>query len=146
MEDLRRFNVCVIITVILKVLQLFVATTSEDPINRFTNPNPLLSHCDTWKYCLLKCALCSAKQLLETRSLILPSIRTPSTLKSTAYASEEAKSRLLNKAAVASYLKTIDILVVLFNISDWLYFTLNQSNLPLMYNVTHYCQIHVTDR
>jgi hypothetical protein len=31
---------CVIITVILKVLQLFVVTTSEDPLNRFTNPNP----------------------------------------------------------------------------------------------------------
>jgi hypothetical protein len=35
------------ITVILKVLQLFAVTTSEDPINRFTNPSPRLCHCDT---------------------------------------------------------------------------------------------------
>jgi hypothetical protein len=38
---------CVTIAVILKVLQLFVVTTSENPINRFTNPNPRLSHCAT---------------------------------------------------------------------------------------------------
>jgi hypothetical protein len=46
-----RFNVCVIVTVILKVLQLFVVTTSEDQINRFTNPNPRLNHWNTWQYC-----------------------------------------------------------------------------------------------
>jgi hypothetical protein len=43
----RRPDVCVIIIVMLNVLQLFVATTSEDPINRFTNPNPRLSHPNT---------------------------------------------------------------------------------------------------
>jgi hypothetical protein len=32
-----RTDMYVIITVILKVLQLFVVATSEDPINRFTN-------------------------------------------------------------------------------------------------------------
>jgi hypothetical protein len=32
------------------VLQLFVVTTSEDPINRLTNPNPPLSHSSTRQY------------------------------------------------------------------------------------------------
>jgi hypothetical protein len=32
---------CVIITVILTVLELFLVTTSEYPINRLTNPNPV---------------------------------------------------------------------------------------------------------
>jgi hypothetical protein len=40
----------VIITVILRVLQLFVVTISEDRRNRFTNPDSRLSHCDTWQY------------------------------------------------------------------------------------------------
>jgi hypothetical protein len=42
----RRCDVCCKYS-ILKVLQLLVVTTSEDPINPFTNPNPRLSHCDT---------------------------------------------------------------------------------------------------
>jgi hypothetical protein len=42
-------TLCVIIKVILKVLQLF-AVTSEDPINRLTNPNPRLSHSNTRQY------------------------------------------------------------------------------------------------
>jgi hypothetical protein len=40
----------VIITVILQVLQLFVVTTGEDPINRLINPNPLRNHPDTLQY------------------------------------------------------------------------------------------------
>jgi hypothetical protein len=32
------------------VLQLFVVKTSEDPINRFTNPNPRLSHSNMRQY------------------------------------------------------------------------------------------------
>jgi hypothetical protein len=40
-------TLCVIITVILKVLQLFVLTISEDQINRLTDPNPRLGHWDT---------------------------------------------------------------------------------------------------
>jgi hypothetical protein len=35
---------CAIVTVILRVYELIVVTTSEEPINRFTNPNPRLSH------------------------------------------------------------------------------------------------------
>jgi hypothetical protein len=40
------------------VLQLFVVTTSEDPLNRLTNPNPRLSHYDTWHYCCLYIRSC----------------------------------------------------------------------------------------
>jgi hypothetical protein len=43
----KRPDVYVIITVILKVLQLFVVTTSEDLINPITNPNPCRSHRNT---------------------------------------------------------------------------------------------------
>jgi hypothetical protein len=32
------------VTVIFRELELIVVTTSEDPINRSTNPNPRLSH------------------------------------------------------------------------------------------------------
>jgi hypothetical protein len=35
---------CAVVTVILRVQELIVITTSEDPINRFSNPNPRLSH------------------------------------------------------------------------------------------------------
>jgi hypothetical protein len=35
---------------ILKVLQLFVVTTSDDPINRFTNPNTRRNHSNMWQY------------------------------------------------------------------------------------------------
>jgi hypothetical protein len=35
---------CVIVTAILKVLQLFLVATSEYLINRLTNPNPRLNH------------------------------------------------------------------------------------------------------
>jgi hypothetical protein len=43
-------------------------------------------------------------------------------------------------------LETIVIPVALSNVSDWLYCTVNQSNLPRIYNVTHYCQIHIANR
>jgi hypothetical protein len=43
-------TLCVIITVIFKVLQLIVVTTSAEPINPITNPNPRLSHPYTWQY------------------------------------------------------------------------------------------------
>jgi hypothetical protein len=43
---------CVIITVILTVLQLFVVTTSEDPMNPITNPNLRLSHPYMWQLVL----------------------------------------------------------------------------------------------
>jgi hypothetical protein len=36
------------------VLQLFVVTTSEDPINRFTYPNPCCNHSNTWQYSFLE--------------------------------------------------------------------------------------------
>jgi hypothetical protein len=54
-ENLWRFNVwietlCVIITVILKALQLFVFTTCEDPLNPVSNPNPRLRHPYMWQY------------------------------------------------------------------------------------------------
>jgi hypothetical protein len=35
---------CVIIVVILRVYELIVLSTSEYPINLFTNPSPRLSH------------------------------------------------------------------------------------------------------
>jgi hypothetical protein len=44
LEDLVCDVTCAIVTVILRVEELIVVTTSEDPINRFTNPNPRLSH------------------------------------------------------------------------------------------------------
>jgi hypothetical protein len=40
-----------IVTVILRVYELITVTTSEYPINRFANPNPRLSHWNTWQYC-----------------------------------------------------------------------------------------------
>jgi hypothetical protein len=43
-------TLCVIITVTLKVLQLFVITTSEDPINPTAKPNPRLSQQYTRQY------------------------------------------------------------------------------------------------
>jgi hypothetical protein len=46
----RRPDVCVILTVILKVLQLFVVTTNEDPINRFNDANLRLSHSEMRQY------------------------------------------------------------------------------------------------
>jgi hypothetical protein len=47
LEDLVCDVTCAIVTVILRVYELIEVTTSEDPIKRFTNPNPRLSHCDT---------------------------------------------------------------------------------------------------
>jgi hypothetical protein len=38
---------CAIVTEILRVKEQIVVTTSEDPINRFADRNPRLSHCDT---------------------------------------------------------------------------------------------------
>jgi hypothetical protein len=35
---------CAIVTLILRVQELIVVTSSEDSINRFTNPNPRVSH------------------------------------------------------------------------------------------------------
>jgi hypothetical protein len=42
LEDIVCDVTCAIITVILRVYELIAVTTSEDPINRFTNPNPRL--------------------------------------------------------------------------------------------------------
>jgi hypothetical protein len=47
LEDLVCDVTCAIVTGIWRVYELIVFTTSEDPISRFTNPNPRLSHCDT---------------------------------------------------------------------------------------------------
>jgi hypothetical protein len=47
LEDLVCDVTCAIVTVILRVQELIVVTTREDPINRFTDPNPCLSHYDT---------------------------------------------------------------------------------------------------
>jgi hypothetical protein len=35
---------CAVVTVILRVQELIVVTSTEDPINRFNNPNPRLRH------------------------------------------------------------------------------------------------------
>jgi hypothetical protein len=40
LEDLVCDVICATVTVILRVEELIVFTTSEDPINRFTNPKP----------------------------------------------------------------------------------------------------------
>jgi hypothetical protein len=50
LEDLWRLNVCVIITVILKVLQLLVVTTNDDLVNQLINRSPRLSHSNKWQY------------------------------------------------------------------------------------------------
>jgi hypothetical protein len=42
LEDIMRNVTCAIVTVTLRVYELIVVTTSEDPINRFTNPNLIL--------------------------------------------------------------------------------------------------------
>jgi hypothetical protein len=39
-----------IVTAILRVWELNVVTTSEEPVTRFTNQNPRLSHWSTWQY------------------------------------------------------------------------------------------------
>jgi hypothetical protein len=48
--------------------KLIVFTTSENPINRFTNTNPRLSHWNTWQYIfnflsiILTCRLCELQR------------------------------------------------------------------------------------
>jgi hypothetical protein len=44
LEDLVCDVTCAIVAVFLRVQELIVVTTNEDPINRFTNPNPRLRH------------------------------------------------------------------------------------------------------
>jgi hypothetical protein len=40
LEDLMRDVTCAIVTVLMRVYELTVVTTSEDTINQFTKPNP----------------------------------------------------------------------------------------------------------
>jgi hypothetical protein len=47
LEALVRDVTCTVVTVILRVLELIVVTTSVDRINGFTNTNPRLSHGNT---------------------------------------------------------------------------------------------------
>jgi hypothetical protein len=44
LEDIVCDVTCAIVTAILRVKELIALRTSEDLINRFTNPNPRLSH------------------------------------------------------------------------------------------------------
>jgi hypothetical protein len=44
LEDLVCDVTCAIFTAILRVLKLILVTRSEDPVNRFINPYPRLSH------------------------------------------------------------------------------------------------------
>jgi hypothetical protein len=41
---------CAVVTAIFRVEELIVVTNSEDPINRFLNPNSRFSHRNTRKY------------------------------------------------------------------------------------------------
>jgi hypothetical protein len=53
-EEESKYLVCdvtnAIVIVILRVYELIVVTNSEDPINRFTNRDPCLSHWNMWLY------------------------------------------------------------------------------------------------
>jgi hypothetical protein len=44
LQELVCHVTCAIVILILRVQELIVVTTTEDPVNRFTNPNQRLSH------------------------------------------------------------------------------------------------------